>query len=73
MKEENKLCWFCKYFYYSQAEPDYSEYTPGTEFSMECGKGHWRFNAYRTSQEEFGRILATAQMCEDFVQIEGIK
>jgi len=72
IKPENKLCWFCIHFYYNQASPDYSEYTPGDDFSISCGKNHWDFNAYRTSQEEFGKMLSTARTCPDFVPLRSL-
>jgi hypothetical protein len=65
-----KLCWFCSHFRYSNAEPDYSELTPGSDFDIDCTKGYWSFNAYDTSQEEFGKILSSAETCRDYVQIE---
>jgi hypothetical protein len=67
---ENKLCWFCKHFYYSNAELDWSDMTPGSDFAMSCSKGHWDFDAFRTGQEEFGKILSSARECPDFVPLE---
>ena len=63
---ELKACWWCKYFYYKQASADYSEWTPGDSFGMACGKDHWTFDAYDTSQDEFGKILQTAATCVDY-------
>jgi hypothetical protein len=67
MTEENKLCWFCKYFWYSRAEDDWSEVTPGSDFALSCSKLHWWFDSHKTTQEEFGRILTTARTCPDFI------
>lgn len=66
-----KLCWFCSHFWYSQATPDYSEYTPGSSFSINCEKRHWDFDAYETSQEQFGQMLSTAATCKDFDDVRG--
>lgn len=68
-----KLCWLCRHFNYTQAEPDWSEVTPGSDFSMYCSKHHWSFDSYKTSQEEFGEMLSTALNCKDFVPLASIK
>ena len=68
-----KLCWFCKHFYWSNAIPNYSEWTPGSDFEMSCGKGHWSFDAFKTSQQKFQQMIETAKTCSDFVQIQGLK
>jgi len=69
IKPENKLCWFCQHFLYSEAEPDYSEYTAGSDFDMTCLKRHWEFSAFNTSREEFGKILISARDCPDFIPL----
>jgi hypothetical protein len=66
MTDVEKLCWFCRHFWYSNASPGYSELTPGDDFSMTCGEQYWSFDAYRTTQEEFGAMLAMAATCPDF-------
>ncbi len=71
MSKQLKLCWWCKNFYYSQATPDYSELTPGSSFGIECMKRHWDFDAYTTTQEKFGEMLASAESCKDFAPIAG--
>jgi len=73
IRPENKLCWFCQHFYYSTAEPDYSEYTPGSDFHMSCNKSHWDFDAFNTSQEEFGKMLTSARNCPDFVPLASLR
>jgi hypothetical protein len=71
--EREKLCWFCKHLYYSNASPDYSEMTPGNDFAMDCIKSHWKFDAFETNQIEFFHIINTAKTCEDFVVAEHLK
>lgn len=66
MNEKIKACWFCPHFYYSEETPGYSELTPGDDFGIECNKSHWKFSKRRTSQEEFGEILMTANTCPDY-------
>lgn len=72
IKIENRLCWFCEHFHFWNAEPDYSEVTPGSDFSMYCDKQHWEFSPYHTSQTEFGKMLTTARECPDFVPVKEI-
>lgn len=66
IEEQARLCWYCQYFYYSNADPGYSEVTPGWELSMSCNKNHWTFDAYSTSQKEFADMIQTAKKCKDF-------
>ena len=61
-----KACWWCHYFSYSQSDPGYSEYTPGNDFGMSCGKKKWDFSSHTTTQDEFGAMLASAESCPDF-------
>lgn len=67
-----KLCWWCPFFRYSQGTPDYSEYTPGEDFSISCAKNHWNFDQQETSLEQFREILETAQTCKDFKPVDEI-
>ncbi len=63
---EIRACWFCKYFTYTNADGPYSEETPGNDFSISCNKDKWIFDAWETSQDEFGAILQTAETCPDY-------
>jgi hypothetical protein len=67
------LCWFCEYFIYSKATEDWSEDTPGSDFSLACGKGHWEFDVFNTTQAQFAAILSTALTCKDFVLLDSVK
>ena len=61
-----RCCWECKHFWYSQAEEDWSDLTPGSNFEIHCDQSIWSFDAFRTTQEEFGKILSTAKTCDKF-------
>jgi hypothetical protein len=61
-----QCCWECKHFTYCPATPDYSEYTPGSNFDIWCNKNIWKFDAYITTQKEFEKILQTAKTCDKF-------
>ena len=66
MSEKIKACWFCRHFDYMMADAGYSEYTPGHEFMMSCGKNRWTFDAFTTGQDEFGAMLSSANTCPDY-------
>ncbi len=61
-----KACWWCKHFAYINGYEGCSEYTPGHQFEMLCGHNKWNFKAETTSQEDFGRMLQTAEDCQHF-------
>jgi hypothetical protein len=67
MKDLN--CWNCKHIYMQPAEPGYSEYTPGSDVSISCRKGHWDFDACETSEEKARELFRTANNCKDFEDI----
>lgn len=60
-----KTCWMCKHFDYTEGSRGYSEYTPGSNFSMRCGKGHWKFSN-ETSEKEFVSNFKMANKCKDY-------
>lgn len=66
------LCWFCRYFHYFAAHPDYSEVTPGSEFEIACDKGKWEFDQYNTSRAEFAAMISAAASCPDYDIAEDI-
>jgi hypothetical protein len=39
---------------------------------MSCNKQHWDFDPYKTSQEEFGKMLSSARDCPDFVPLKSL-
>ena len=61
-----RLCWFCEHCYYSNGSPGYSEWTPGTDFSLECGKGYWDFDNFDDTLTEFREQIEAAMRCADF-------
>ena len=64
-----KLCWWCDHFMYSNHCPDYSEYTPGNSFELDCCKDKWRFNAEYTDLDGFRACITAAENCADFTPI----
>lgn len=59
-------CWECSLIYFLQAEPGYSEYTPGSDFNLSCHKGHWELDTYEDDASTMGRLLRLAARCPDF-------
>jgi hypothetical protein len=70
LPSDQRMCWFCEFFRYEQAEPGHSEVTPGNDFSIGCQKNHWTFDAYDDSQKKFGECLSKAKTCKDYIQIK---
>lgn len=62
-----KACWFCDHFRFHNGEPDLSEVTLGSDFSISCRKNKWDFDAEFDSQEKFGQVLSSAETCPDFL------
>ena len=65
-KDENLNCIRCDHFNMYSGCPGYSEYTPGHNMGMSCGKHHWDFDSYETSQDEFRKMMETAETCGDY-------
>ena len=59
-------CLFCRHFQWSQGERGYSEYTPGSDSSMWCGKKHWELETCTDDERDVRRKLTMAQNCKDF-------
>lgn len=64
-----KLCLFCKHFYFNPGELAYSDVTPGSNMSIGCGKGHWNEDSFY-HEESYRACQLKAQTCKDFNQIE---
>ena len=67
-----KLCLFCKEFYFDSGSPGYSELTPGWDSTMECLKRHWELDNYDDTTETFRGKLLKAGACDDFEWAEGL-
>jgi hypothetical protein len=47
-------------------EPHYSELTPGSDFSLSCGKRYWEFDQVMDGLDDFRNKLLSAERCADF-------
>jgi len=73
MAKLTKMCWWCKSFIFRNNEADWSDVTPGQEFSIDCAASIWSFDTSRDSQEKLGECLSTARTCTHFVPLPGCK
>lgn len=67
-----KLCVFCKHWDFYGGSQGYSEYTPGSEASMNCNKGHYgrHFDLLNISGEDgFRAQILKAETCPDYAQV----
>lgn len=61
-----RTCLLCEHFNLVTAERDWSEVTPGAEFTMYCGQRVWDFNSYADTEETFRAKMETAATCKHF-------
>lgn len=66
MIADNTICLNCVYCHVQSSDPGYSEMTPGSDFSMDCYKGHWAFEGDSEDNESLRRKLLTSLNCKDF-------
>ena len=57
-----QTCWSCKHFSMILPTQDWSEYTPGSDWSMWCQKGQWP-GSPDDSEEMFGRCMEIGFTC----------
>lgn len=60
-----KGCHSCKYFDLNTGSPGCSEWTPGTDMSFECLKGHWSLRVGDPA-EDMRRGLEHGLTCPDY-------
>jgi len=65
-----KFCMECKHFYFSTAEPGYSEVTPGGDSYLTCLKWHWDLENYNDDTMSLRVKLGMARTCDDFEEVE---
>lgn len=67
-----KLCLFCKHFYFDPGEPDYSDVTPGSDMSIGCRLGFWSEDSF-WDEDGYRECQLKARTCPKFEQIEEVK
>lgn len=65
---DKKTCWSCEYIRIDNADPGYSEWTPGSDLSIYCTKSHWDFDNYDDDLKKFLTYINKAETCPDFIE-----
>jgi hypothetical protein len=60
-----RVCLFCKHCCYSEATPDYSEYTPGEPSSLSCEKHRFPSISY-VDGDRLRAAIVKAVTCTDW-------
>lgn len=65
----NRTCILCAHFWLSTACADWSDETPGDQFTMGCLKNKWpsAFDAFSETKKSFRERLTTAKKCPEFL------
>lgn len=66
MSRTPKTCILCKHMAFDGGELDYSEYTPGSEWSSDCAMRHWSMGGSDVSENTYVKNMMTAEGCPDF-------
>jgi hypothetical protein len=70
MSDIPRVCATCKHFVFHESEPDYSEFTPGSDCSFSCSKGYWHANGSDCTEAEFRSSMLAATHCLDYEMVE---
>ena len=66
-KENNyKTCIHCSHWYFHSGYSDWSEVTPGENWSMGCSKDHFLIGGEDSIEGELRKELMRARDCKDF-------
>jgi len=73
-----RICIFCKHYYFDSGSPGYSELTPGYEAEEGCKKGEWQTNMFKDDEADHRRNLLRARTCKKykyykFIEIQRIR
>ena len=74
-----KLCIFCKHFYFYGGDRGYGEMTPATEGALSCKKDHYDYDEFwpqdiplpmnlksLPNDSDASKIIKTAETCPDY-------
>lgn len=61
-----RTCIGCKFWQFDAGIPDWSDVTPGEDWSSGCAKDHWRLSGFEVTQEQYRTKLQSAQNCRDY-------
>ena len=61
-----KICLFCKWFYFTAGTKGWSEYTPGSEMDIGCEKDHWDVCVEEDREYMLREKMLRARKCKDY-------
>lgn len=67
-----KNCMLCEHWEFDGGSPEYSEWTPGSDWSMECHKNIWKCDKNYMTKKEFVRCMKHAEKCAFYIISEDI-
>jgi hypothetical protein len=65
-----RLCLDCKHCYIYNAQPRYSELTPGSGIEFRCAEGKWKYDPYNHGKKEMKARIEMARECSDFEEAQ---
>lgn len=63
---DERNCVNCVHWSWDSGSDAYSDMTPGTDWSSDCGKGHWAMVGAGVSEQQFRDNMRTARRCADY-------
>lgn len=70
LDKSERLCLDCKHCYLYNAQPHYSELTPGSGLEFRCEKGKWKYNTYNHDKKDMKTRIEMARECTDFEEVQ---
>jgi len=65
-----KVCLFCKHYYFIAGGPGYSDATPGCEANEGCSADHWETDMMEDTEAIRRANFLRAETCSDIIEIE---
>jgi hypothetical protein len=69
LDKAERLCLDCKHCYLYNAQPNYSELTPGSGLEFRCEKGKWKYDTYNHDKKDMKTRIEMARECADFEEL----
>lgn len=66
---DKETCIMCKHWSFMSGSPGYSEYTPGTDWDMGCGKKIWNTGDEYITETEFRSLINHAKTCDEYREV----
>ena len=62
----DKICINCKHIWMYFGSPEYSEWTPGDDWSFSCLKNHFEISGDNISDDKYRDTINKAKQCSQF-------